>query len=130
MRLSAECPCNLFPARSGRTAILGEVGQGESTDGPPILSNNRTSSKTGVRERSGNPATPPGLQDHAKHPAHPSNRLIAQLSASWRVIDDPLQWILQRRKGNPRKKNFGWRSRSFYTTRKDCCAAFASTAAT
>ena len=50
-------------------------------------------------------------------PAHPSNRLIAQLSANWRVIDDPLQWILQRRKGNPRKKNFGWRSRSFCTTR-------------
>ena len=30
-------------------------------------------------------------------PAHPSNRLIAQLNNDWRVVDDPLQWILQRR---------------------------------
>ena len=122
IRLSAECPCNLFPARSGQVAILGD-GQGDSSDSPPILSNNRTSSKTGVREQSGNPATPSGLQDHGKHPAHPSNRLIVQLNASWRVIDDPLQWILQRRKGNPRKKNSGWRSRSFCRTREGllCC---------
>jgi hypothetical protein len=56
-------------------------------------------------------------------PAHPSNRLVAQLNESWRVIDDPLQWILQRRKGNPRKKNSGWRSRSFCRTREGllCC---------
>ena len=32
-------------------------------------------------------------------------------------MNDPLQWILQRRKGNPRKKNSGWRSCSFCTTR-------------
>jgi hypothetical protein len=51
-------------------------------------------------------------------PAHPSNRLIAQLNARWRVIDDPLQWILQRRKGNPRGKNSGWRNRSFCRTRE------------
>jgi hypothetical protein len=51
-------------------------------------------------------------------PAHPSNRLIAQLNANWRVVDDPLQWILQRRKGNPRKKNSGWQDRSFCTTRE------------
>jgi hypothetical protein len=50
-------------------------------------------------------------------PAHPSNRLIAQLNKNWRVADDPLQWILQRRKGNPRKKNSGWIDRSFCTTR-------------
>jgi hypothetical protein len=49
--------------------------------------------------------------------AHPSNRVIAQLNAKWRVVDDPLQWILQRRKGNPRKKNSGWLDRSFCTTR-------------
>jgi hypothetical protein len=51
-------------------------------------------------------------------PAHPSNRLIAQLNTNWRVVDDPLQWILQRRKGNPRKKNSGWQDRSFCTTRE------------
>ena len=65
-----------------------------------------------------------------ERPAHPSNRLIAQLNASWRVIDDPLQWILQRRKGNPRKKNPGWRSRSFCTTRGALLRCGANTAAT
>jgi hypothetical protein len=53
----------------------------------------------------------------SKRPAHPSNRLVTQLNERWRVIDDPLQWILQRRKGNPRKKNSGWRGRSFCRTR-------------
>ena len=61
-------------------------------------------------------------------PAHPSNSLIRQLNANWRVMDDSLQWILQRRKGNPRKRNSGWINRSFCTTRKgllrcirECC---------
>ena len=53
----------------------------------------------------------------AKRPAHPSNRLVAQL-ANWRVVNDPLQWRLQRRKGNPRTRNSGWQDRSFCTTRK------------
>src|SRR5215470_18109775 len=51
-------------------------------------------------------------------PAHPSNWLIARLNSNWRVVDDPLQWILQRRKGNPRKRNSGWVDRSFCTTRE------------
>ena len=50
-------------------------------------------------------------------PAHPSNRLVAQLNATWRVVADPLQWRLQRKKGNPRTRNSGWRDRSFCTTR-------------
>src|SRR5262245_49561226 len=49
--------------------------------------------------------------------AHPSNSLVAQLNASWRVVDDPLQWILQRRKGKPRSRNSGWRGRSFCRTK-------------
>jgi hypothetical protein len=70
-----------------------------------------------VRERLAAPAA------HQDHPgpvaslAHPSHRLVAQLNANWRVVDVPLQWILQRRKGNPRKKNSGWHSRCFCTTR-------------
>jgi hypothetical protein len=52
----------------------------------------------------------------SKRPAHPSYRLVAQLNERWRVVDDPLQWILQRKKGNPRKKNSGWRDRSFCRT--------------
>ena len=60
-------------------------------------------------------ATPTNLPSP---PAHPSNRLIAQLNERWRIVDDPSQWILQRRKGNPRKKNSGWQDRSFCTTRE------------
>jgi len=71
-----------------------------------------------VRERSAAPAVHPGCQDQAEAVAHPSNRLIAQLNENWRVVDDPLQWILQRRKGSPRAKNSGWRNRSFCTTRE------------
>ena len=33
-------------------------------------------------------------------------------------MDDPLQWILQRKKGNPRKKSSGWQNRSFCRTRE------------
>jgi hypothetical protein len=51
-------------------------------------------------------------------PAHPLKRVIAQLSPNWRVTDDPLQWIVQRRKGNLRKKNSGWRNRAFCRTRE------------
>ena len=74
--------------------------------------------KKGVREP---PATPGAHRDdreRSKRPAHPSNRLVAQLNATWRVVDDPLQWRLQRKKGNPRTKNSGWRDRSFCTTRE------------
>jgi hypothetical protein len=46
-------------------------------------------------------------KDLISSPAHPSNGLIAQLNGNWRVVHDPLQWILQRRKGNARKKNSG-----------------------
>jgi hypothetical protein len=51
--------------------------------------------------------------DPVQHLAHTSNQLVAQLNESWRVVDDPLQWILQRRKGNPRSKAAGWRGRSY-----------------
>jgi len=68
--------------------------------------------------------------DRSKPPAHPSNRLVAQLNERWRVVDDPLQWILQRKKGNPRKKNSGWSNRSCCSTkdallrcvREYCCS--------
>ena len=56
-------------------------------------------------------------QHYPKRLAHPSNRLVAQLNANWRVVDDALQWRVQRRKGNPRTKNPGWLERSFCTTR-------------
>ena len=71
-----------------------------------------------VRKRSAAPPAHLGYQDPAEALAHPSNRLIAQLNENWRVVDDPLQWILQRKKGSPREKNSGWRNRSFCTTRE------------
>jgi len=43
---------------------------------------------------------------------------VTQLNANWKVVDDPLQWILQRKKGKPRKGNSGWYGRSFCTTRE------------
>jgi hypothetical protein len=45
-------------------------------------------------------------------------------------VDDPLQWILQRKKGSPRQKNSGWQSRSYCRTRegllrciRGCCCS-------
>ncbi len=49
--------------------------------------------------------------------AHPAKPLLVQLNEDWRVTEDRLQWILQKRKGNPRRKNAGWVSRSFCHTR-------------
>ena len=74
--------------------------------------------RKGVRERSAAPEAHLDYQDRAERPAHASNRLVAQFSERWRVVDDPLQWVLQRKKGNPRKKNSGWRGRSFCRTRE------------
>lgn len=43
--------------------------------------------------------------------------VIANLNARWRVVDDPLQWILQVRKGRPTAKASGWRDRRFHVQR-------------
>ena len=51
--------------------------------------------------------------EHVERPAHPSNRLVAQLNANWRVVDDPLQWNLQRKKGNPQDKEL-WLARPIF----------------
>jgi len=55
-----------------------------------------------VRERSAVPARRQTYSDRLNGPAHPKNDIVAQLNATWRVVDDPLQWVLQRTKGNPR----------------------------
>jgi hypothetical protein len=77
-----------------------------------------TDFKRGVREQPPAPETHPDYQDRIQRPAHPLNLLVAQLNKTWRVVDHPLQWRMQRRKGNPRAKNAGWRDRSFCTTRE------------
>ena len=74
--------------------------------------------ENGVRQSNGLTPPDPAPYQRPSPPAHPSNRVIAQLNANWRVVDDPLQWILQRKQGNPRKKNSGWQDRSFCTSRE------------
>ena len=46
-------------------------------------------------------------------PSHRSNPLLAQLSAGWRVVVDPMQWILQRKASDT-----NWNPRSFCSTRE------------
>jgi hypothetical protein len=86
--------------------------------GEECFDESREDNDEGVRQPSA--ALPPAPFELTlpSQPAHRSNRLIAQLNRNWRVVDDPLQWILQRRKGNPRRKNSGWKDRSFCTTRE------------
>jgi hypothetical protein len=70
--------------------------------------------REGRKHDCGHPHAPlqaPGL-------AHPSLAFPIVLNASWRVVDDPLQWIVEERKGNPRSKNSGWRGRLFFRTRE------------
>ena len=87
-----------------------------SLDSPDLTC--EPSGDTRVRE----PGSPPDGGDVATDtltaPAHPSDRLVLQLSERWRIVDDPLQWILQRKKGTPSKKNSGWQNRSFCRTRE------------
>jgi hypothetical protein len=61
-------------------------------------------------------------------PAHPSNRLVAQLNATWRVVAHPLQWVLQRKKGNPRARKAGEIDPSAQRARA-CSGVFAKLAA-
>lgn len=55
-------------------------------------------------------------------------RQAIELNARWRVTDDGLQWILQRRSGSETEHHSGWRDRSFCRTRegllrciRECC---------
>jgi hypothetical protein len=57
------------------------------------------------------------LSASPESPAHPSIHFPIPIDAAWRVVDDPLQWILQRRKGNLRGKNSGWDNRHYCRTR-------------
>ena len=49
--------------------------------------------------------------------AHPSPAFPIVLNERWRIVDDPLQWIVQRRKGTAREKNQGWQSERFHLSR-------------
>jgi hypothetical protein len=102
----------VFGGRSSTDTLPSQKSGQPETKGP----GDQPPSLKPVRGRLAAPATHLTYQK-CQGPAHPSNRLVAQLNEGWRVIDDPLQWKLQRKKGNPRPKNFGWRDRSFCTTR-------------
>ena len=52
-----------------------------------------------------------------KRPADRSKPVRAFLNDRWRVIDDGLQWVLQKRTGRPTPKSTGWRGRSYLRTR-------------
>jgi hypothetical protein len=91
---------------------------GAEQDTTPVGHGTGTGNKDWVREPNSTTCGVDLPDDVTTTPAHPHKSLVAQLSLNWRVIDDPLQWILQQRKGNPRKKNSGWRSRSFCRTRE------------
>ena len=106
---SLECQTSLS-VRIGTKGISGAVANRERPPGKQTA--------TPMRERSTAPATLRRCQGEEGRPAHPSNRLIAQLNATWRVVDYPLQWRLQRKKGNSRTRNSGWQDRSFCTTRE------------
>jgi len=42
---------------------------------------------------------------------------VVELSDHWRIVDDPLQWILMVRKGHCRAKASGWRAHRFHVQR-------------
>jgi hypothetical protein len=65
---------------------------------------------------------PPGSPRGESRLAQPSILFPLQLNGHWRVVDDPLQWILQRRSGRPRSKNSGCRGRFFFRTREGLLA--------
>jgi len=71
-----------------------------------------------VREPCSSPDGGDVATDTLTAPAHPSPHLVGQLNEQWRVVDDPLQWILQKRKGKARNKSSGWQGRSFCRTRE------------
>jgi hypothetical protein len=71
-----------------------------------------------VRERQGAASGNSCAKEAASPLAHPSDRLLIQLSPTWRVVDDDLQFILEHRKGTARFKATGWRARAFCRTRE------------
>lgn len=70
-----------------------------------------------VRERREQDCDHPPARLDAPRPADPTAAFPIVLNVNWRVVDDPLQWIVQERRGNPRSKNLGWRGRLFFRTR-------------
>ncbi|MGE0735304.1 MAG: hypothetical protein AB7P50_11180 [Alphaproteobacteria bacterium] len=43
--------------------------------------------------------------------------VLSELSARWRIVNEPLQWVLQVRKGRCRARATGWRAIRFHVER-------------
>jgi hypothetical protein len=54
-----------------------------------------------------------------KCPAALSRRLVAVLNDQFRVVDDGIQWMLDRRKGRPTPKSTGWRACGSYVRTRE-----------
>jgi len=111
----------VFPARSSSTDVAlpdtsaCHVGSNPSANAVDL---GETHPENGVRQPSSLCSAAVLAKDPKSASAHPSNPVVAQLNANWRVVDDRQQWRLQRKKGNSRKRNFGWKDRSFCRTRE------------
>jgi len=119
--VSSECPRNTFATCSGQggshTGFEAEPRSTHKSD-QAVLSSDPSAHKEGVRQGSTAGTSAEDRRCPFDSPAHLSNRLVASLNHNWRLLDDQLQWRLQRKKGNSRRKNSGWQDRSFCTTRE------------
>lgn len=59
----------------------------------------------------------PGITFNICPPEQHPTTIIAQLNDQWRVIDEPVQWILQYRNGRGTQKSTGWRGRRYHCDR-------------
>ncbi len=50
-------------------------------------------------------------------PKQATTAFYARIDGAHRIVEDSLQWIVQRRKGNARDKNSGWASVRFHRER-------------
>jgi hypothetical protein len=91
---------------------------GESDDPPAEddLATSTEDSAYGVRESHEQAGSSIPRQATPSPAAHDPDRLLIQLSTEWRVVDDDLQYILQRRRDIARSKASGWVGRSFCRT--------------
>lgn len=92
-----------IPARrlgsDGRVTVSGE-GNGRSLGAPP--------------DRPADQIAEPVSRDRAGSSARP---VTIPLNATWRVNEDNLQWLLERKVSEPRKRASGWAAVSFVRTR-------------
>jgi hypothetical protein len=80
---------------------------------PECDSTSKEHAAYGVRESREQASSTIPHQARPSPAAHRSTRLLIQLSSEWRVVDDDLQFLLERRRGDARSKASGWVGQSF-----------------